>query len=100
MGVLRPIAIDLRAWRLGADFGLVSVPGELFSSIGRQIEASAPLAATWVIGYANGYFGYIPDQDAYDHRTYEALASPYDPSIGAVVLDHASHVIGAVARHT
>ncbi len=100
MGELQSIAIVLRAWRLGADFALMSVPGELFSSLGRQFEAGAPLATTWVIGYANGYAGYFPDLGAFNNRTYEALASPYDPSIGPVLLDHAARLASEIARHT
>jgi hypothetical protein len=93
----RPVTLNLRTWRLGNELDVLPVPGELFSSIGQQIEASDPEAATWIIGYANGYAGYIPDQAAYDQRTYEALASPYDPSVAAIFLHAANQLLARAA---
>jgi neutral ceramidase len=74
---------DLDVWTLG-DLALVSVPAELFSSFGSQI-ASASDEPTLVLGYANGYIGYLADRRAHDAGTYEALASPYRPEAGEQV---------------
>ncbi len=74
--------MTLEAWRLGGCLDLVAVPGELFTSIGARAEAHAA-RATWIVGYANGYLGYVPDREAYTAQTYEALASPYAPEVGA-----------------
>lgn len=68
---------ELDAWLLG-DLALVTMPGELFASFGRQISAAAS-ESTLVLGYANGYIGYLADLQAFAAETYEALASPYGP---------------------
>lgn len=73
---------DVEAWALG-DVALVSVPGELFASLGASIVAtSTSTSPTLVLGYANGYVGYLPDRAAYANGTYEALASPFGADAG------------------
>lgn len=88
--------LELSAWRLGDDCALVSVPGELFTSLGARIEQASPFAATWVVGYANGYAGYIADPAAYETRTYEALASPFPASAGETVTSTARRLLAGL----
>jgi hypothetical protein len=71
---------QLAGWRLG-ELVLVGVPGELFASFGEQIAAASD-KPTLVLGYTNGYVGYLADGDAFAAGTYEALASPYGPEDG------------------
>ncbi|MDQ3780862.1 MAG: neutral/alkaline non-lysosomal ceramidase N-terminal domain-containing protein [Chloroflexota bacterium] len=66
---------------------IVSIPGELSSSLGRRIERASPFPSTIVAGYTNGYVGYIVDAADYDVPTYESLASPFDASAGAEIVD-------------
>jgi hypothetical protein len=56
------------------------VPVELFASLGARIVAASPFAHTRVIGYANGYLGYLADAAAHDLGSYEALSSYFGPS--------------------
>ncbi|MGB3305082.1 MAG: hypothetical protein WBA63_02785 [Thermomicrobiales bacterium] len=88
--------LELSAWRLGNDCALVSVPGELFTSLGAEIERASPFAATWVAGYANGYAGYIADPAAYETRTYEAMASPFGMNAGETVTGTAQRLLVAL----
>jgi len=60
------------------DFGEVSfvgVPGELFSTLGKQIEEALKPKKVFVVGYASDYIGYIPDMMAYDEGGYETLST-------------------------
>jgi hypothetical protein len=82
---------ELPAWRLG-DVRLVAVPGELFASLGARIVQHAPGTAL-VLGYANGYVGYLVDREAEAASTYEALASPFAAGAGDVVAEAAATVI-------
>jgi neutral ceramidase len=80
-------SLELEAWGLG-DLSLVTISGELFASLGALItEASS--APTLVLGYANGYAGYLVDKEAYAAGTYEALASPFAPDAGETVAEAA-----------
>jgi hypothetical protein len=76
-------SLDIEAWALG-DLAIVSIPGELFASLGARITGASP-SPTIVLGYANGYVGYLADDDAYANGTYEALASPFAAGTGEYV---------------
>ena len=82
---------EVPAWRLG-EVRLVAVPGELFASLGARITESVPGLAL-VLGYANGYVGYLVDDAAEAAGTYEALASPFAPGAGSAVAEAAASVI-------
>ena len=53
----------------------VGIPGELFSTLGRQIEEALKPKNVFVVGYASDYIGYIPDMTAYDEGGYETLST-------------------------
>lgn len=95
-----PHMITLQAVALGG-LALVSVPGELFTSLGLAIEDASPFTDTRIVGYCNGYVGYVCDPAAYESSTYEALASPYAPAVGAQLVDAAAELLrGLAARDT
>ncbi len=76
-------SLELEAWAVG-DLTLVAVPGELFASLGARITKAS---STLLLGYANGYVGYLADNAAYEAQTYEALASPFAPGAGEIVAE-------------
>ncbi|WBQ05354.1 hypothetical protein [Kribbella sp. CA-293567] len=74
-----PAALDLpiSVARLG-DVTWVHLPVELFATHGRQLQTESPHPITRVIGYTDGYFGYVVDPDAAHRGTYEALITYFD----------------------
>ena len=85
---------DVEAWTLGHVI-LVAVPGEFFASLGASVVAASP-SPTLVLGYANGYVGYLPDHAAYASGTYEALASPFAAGAG----EHVARIALNLVRRT
>lgn len=81
-GMPWPATIPLDVWVLGDEVALLAVPGELTAVPAWLIETASPFAQTRIIGYANGYNGYLPDLALYDAGTYESLASPYATGCG------------------
>ena len=71
--------VEIPWWRLG-DLRLIGIPGELFASLGAELMEALP--DSLLLGYANGYVGYLPDRAAYAAGLYEALASPYAEGVG------------------
>ena len=66
MGGIRELNLPVTVFRFcGLDF--VTVPGELFSTLKPE--------NTSVIAYANGYYRYICDENAYEAGYYEAMAA-------------------------
>lgn len=88
---LIPRTADISAWRLGGLY-LVTIPGELFASLGTRIVDAAPGPAL-VLGYTNGYVSYLADAAAHEAATYEALASPFVPETSEAVVQSASMLL-------
>ena len=51
--------LKLQAIRVG-DLGIAAIPDEVYALTGLKIKAQSPLPATFNIGLANGFEGYIP----------------------------------------
>jgi len=66
--------LEIQALRLG-DALLIGTPGETFVEIGLAIKAASPVANTFVLGYTNGVFGYIPTAKAFEEGGYEVDAA-------------------------
>ena len=70
-GVRQPEeAVEVQVMRLG-DCALVGLPGEIFTEFGLQIKAESPFKETFVIELANGWHGYVPTREAFEHGGYE-----------------------------
>lgn len=55
----------------------VFIPGELFVELGLAIKNQSPFRYTHVIGYANGWVGYLPTSEAVQQGGYEPNAYRY-----------------------
>lgn len=60
------------------DVAWVHLPVELFAVHGAHLQADSPYPITRVIGYTDGYYGYIVDPDAAATGAYEALITFFD----------------------
>lgn len=65
-----PLRATLGAVRLG-QASLAFLPGEPFVEIGQAIVAASPFPSIAVVGYCEGYIGYIPTDRAFDNGGYE-----------------------------
>ena len=61
----REVTLEVQVIRID-DVALVAVPGELFVEIGKEIKDQSEVEHTLVVGYANGYIGYIPTSKAFE----------------------------------
>jgi hypothetical protein len=80
-----PVAVPVEAVNLGG-IGMIAVGGELFLRVGETIRAGIDGGAI-VLGYANGYIGYLPDRDA--PPSYETVISPVDAGSIDILIDTA-----------
>lgn len=66
---------------------LVAVPAELYLGLAEQIRAGYPAHPTVVLGYTNGYLGYVPDREA--PLSYETVVSPVAAGSGEAIVEAA-----------
>lgn len=78
------VPIELSAARLGG-LSLVGIGGEPFLSLRGDLEERLGPRVV-LLGYTNGYAGYVPDAPAFDHAGYEVLVSPFDRDAAARVV--------------
>ncbi len=54
------------------DWNFITIPGELFSSLGKKIKETGK---NIILGYTNGYYLYFADKKSFDSKYYEASSS-------------------------
>ena len=98
------LPITLGAIRLG-DVALLFHPAELYSVYGLLIQRDSPLPHTLVVGYADGYIGYVPDPKAYTRNEYAAAMvptilnyPPFTPNAGRELTAAAVELLGKISR--
>jgi len=69
------VDVRLTLVRLG-DVALAGVGGEVVTAIGRRLQNLSPLARTVVVSLVNDRIGYLADDAAYDHNTFEVRGCP------------------------
>ncbi len=85
-GKEKPVRAEMQALKIGP-YLFLSMPGEPMVEYGFKLEkAIADRAIPIVVGYANGYLGYIPTADAYAVGGYEPSRSPLTAEAEAVIL--------------
>jgi hypothetical protein len=75
------------------DVAWVHLPVELFASHGCYLQADSPHPITRVIGYTDGYYGYVVDPDAAHQGTYEALITYFDQPTTQDLLTSATNLL-------
>lgn len=95
------LPVELTAIRLGPAV-LFFAQGELFNRYQVELKKRFPNTPLFVVGYANGEIGYIPDAEAFAHPGYETdmayvytnQPSPLTAEVERVFLDNAVATIG------
>lgn len=88
--------VELQAVRIG-DCALLAFPGELFVEIGLEIKTRSPFKYTYIIGYANGYVGYVPTKRAFTEGGYEVVATDFTPEAEEIVVEESLALLNSLA---
>ena len=92
------LATEVQVLEIG-DWLIAGVPGELFCCLGDDIRRAARRHRVWVVGYANGYVGYIAPDEAFDVGGYETSVAQWSPLArggGEMIRDAAIELIREV----
>lgn len=82
-------AAEVQAFRLSPECVLVSLPGEFFVEVGRDIERRCGFPHVLLAGYANDYLGYVPTAAEFPNGGYEVGCARFEPEAAAMVTDAA-----------
>lgn len=63
------------------DVAFITIPGEGFNYIGRELKKCEDWSLTVPCGLSNGYQGYFPTQEAYDEGGYETRSSDFKAGV-------------------
>ncbi len=90
---------ELQCIQLG-DAVLLAFPFELFSSISLSLRAKSGIHDLFMVGYANGYSGYLPDKKSLEEGGYEVEEAfkyvgllPFAANAEELFLEKALHLI-------
>jgi hypothetical protein len=80
---------------LVGDIAFVGVPGGLFAELGNEIKRLSPFRYTYVVGLANDYLGYFPDNEAFNLGGYQtwANAAITEKGTGEVIVNNAINIL-------
>lgn len=86
--------IDLHVLRIGG-LVIVGVPGELYQALGTQLESGT--GSPMVLGYCNGYVGYLPTRQAYSAGHYAAAITPWHVGTAEAVVEEGQRLCASAA---
>ena len=69
------------------DVAVVTIPGEGFCEMGRQLRKRSGKTATFVLSTANAYEGYFPTRDAFEVGGYEKQTSHFLSGVAETLVD-------------
>ena len=78
--------MNLGAGRVG-EIGFAFIPYEPFDTNGMYIKENSPFEMTFILGYANGYFNYVPSKLGFEYNCYERNQCKHEPGTGEAVAD-------------
>ncbi len=78
--------------RIG-DIGFISIPGEGFNYIGRELKKTEGYKMIIPCGLTNAYEGYFPTRDAYDEGGYEARSSRFKAGVAENIVKEGRKIL-------
>lgn len=79
--------VPLSVITIGDRFGIATFPGEVYDSVSVRMEENSRYFSTMLLGYCNGYVGYLPSRVAYKYPAIETDLSPFAPGVGEKAAD-------------
>ena len=84
-----PATLDMEINALCAGpIGFATVPYEMFCSNGQYVKEHSPFRQTFVLGYCNGSFSYLADENAYAYNCYEVNARRFSKGVSEDVAEN------------
>lgn len=95
---------EIQVLRIGPEIMLVAVPGELFAEVGLRIREQVACKHLFIVGYANGYVGYLPSAAScredgntprYDWHKFFWYPASFSEGVEPAILQAVRELVGA-----
>lgn len=97
----RPEFFEIRMHGLQiGNLAFIGIPGEPFTSIGREITQSSKMDMTIVTACTNGHEGYYPDYAAFAEDGYESKWTPFASDCGEILINAGKAMIDRMDKIT
>lgn len=90
------LTFAIQAVKISGNTVLLGMPAELFVDIGLSIKKMSPFKNTFIIGYANGYMGYIPTRQACLEGGYEVLVAKFIPESSEKIIKASLNILNEI----
>jgi hypothetical protein len=87
--------VEIQVLKVG-NSAFVGLPGEIFVEIGTAIKKQSDLDHLFPVSLANGSYGYIPIEIAYDQGGYESNSSSFAKGSGEILTSAALELVSLV----
>ncbi|OFY11580.1 MAG: hypothetical protein A2X05_02160 [Bacteroidetes bacterium GWE2_41_25] len=90
----------LQVMQIG-EVAIVGVSGELFNDLGIEIKRLSPFRYTYIVGLANDYIGYIPDEKGFDLGGYQVWTGAHSlvsKGTGEAIVDRAVEILNELYK--
>ncbi len=98
IGALPHREIELQAFALSQEAAILSVPFELFSRVGLDIQAASPFPHLFIVGYSNDLGGYLMPDEEYDRGGFEPGITFYGTGAADVVKEGSLSLLRAILQ--
>ena len=92
------VRLPVRFLKVSDEVVLWAAPVELFCEIAINVRNASPFPYTFYFGYANGWLGYLPTQQAFGEGGYEVKTSVFTPRIEADLTDSVLSYLQGLSR--
>ena len=86
-------SLEIQAFRLSEQCAIVTLPGEFFVEVARDLEKRVDLPYLFIAGYTNGTAGYFPTKEQFDFFGYEVGQARCVPDTAEIVTREAEKLV-------
>lgn len=98
----------IQVWRFGSGLTLIALAGEVVVDYSLRLKRELGAERTWVVGYCNDVFAYIPSRRVLEEGGYEGrdamiyygLPGPFAPEIEETIIGKVHSLIGQLGNRT
>jgi neutral ceramidase len=85
--------VEIQAFRIADECAVLTLPGEFFVEVARDLEQRVGLPFLLIMGYTNGTAGYFPTPEQFQHYGYEVGQARFAPDAVDVITSEAVRLL-------